>query len=92
LPVEENYGGRSQIDQKLKRSLCVIRNGQSIQRQKAFVTPAAAIIDCNPSAEKILGLSRDQILGRTSMNPHWQSVREDGRVFSGEEHPAMVSL
>ncbi len=57
-----------------------------------FQTVDASIIDCNPSAERILGLSRDQILGRTSMDARWQAVREDGRVFSGEEHPAVVSL
>ena len=57
-----------------------------------FQKADGVIIDCNPSAEKTLGLSRDQILGRKSGNPHWQAVHEDGRVFPGEEHPAMVSL
>ena len=51
-----------------------------------------AIQDCNPSAERILGLSTDQILGRTSTDPRWQAVREDGSPFPGEEHPAMVTL
>jgi len=57
-----------------------------------FQTADGVIIDCNPSAERLLGLSRDQILGRTSVNPYWQTVHEDGRVCPGEEHPAMVSL
>jgi len=50
------------------------------------------IIDCNPSAEKILGLSRDQIMGRKSIDPCWQAAREDGGAFPGEEHPIMVTL
>jgi diguanylate cyclase (GGDEF)-like protein/PAS domain S-box-containing protein len=47
---------------------------------------------CNESACRILGLSQDQILGRTSLDPRWQSVREDGTAFPGAEHPAMVTL
>ena len=51
-----------------------------------------AIIDCNQSAEKIMGLSREQILGRGSLDPSWQAVDANGRPFPGEQHPAMVSL
>ena len=69
---------------------------RSVQKAMAegivLQTADGVIIDCNPSAEKILGLSRDQILGRTSVNTDWQALHDDGRVFPGEEHPAMVSL
>ncbi len=50
------------------------------------------IVDANPAAERILGLTRDQIFGRTSVDPRWRSVREDGSDFPGEEHPAMVAM
>lgn len=50
------------------------------------------IISANPAAESILGLSLDQLKGRTSIDPAWGAVHEDGSDFSGEEHPAMVSL
>jgi PAS domain S-box-containing protein len=50
------------------------------------------VVDANPAAESILGLSRDQILGRSPMDPHWQAMREDGTHVPGEEHPAMVTL
>jgi PAS domain-containing protein len=50
------------------------------------------IIAVNPSAEKILGLSFDQMTGRTSMDPRWKAVHEDGSDFIGEEHPAMLAL
>lgn len=50
------------------------------------------IISANPSAEEILGLSLDQMQGKTSLDPGWQSIREDGSVFPGEEHAAMVAL
>ncbi len=50
------------------------------------------IINCNGSAEKILGLTRDEIMGRTSLDPHWRAIYEDGTPFVGENHPAMLSL
>ncbi|MEI7953864.1 MAG: PAS domain S-box protein, partial [Verrucomicrobiota bacterium] len=50
------------------------------------------IIDCNQSAEKILGLSRDQILGRDSLDERWQAIHENGIPFPGEQHPGNVSL
>jgi PAS domain S-box-containing protein len=50
------------------------------------------ILTANSSAERILGLSFDQMSGRTSFDPLWKSIREDGSNFPGEEHPAMVSL
>ncbi|MEG3436823.1 PAS domain S-box protein [Pannus brasiliensis CCIBt3594] len=50
------------------------------------------IIACNPSAERILGLTREQMMGRGSLDPHWRSIREDGSPFPPEEHPAIVTL
>ena len=46
----------------------------------------------NPSALKLLGLTEDQLLGRTSYDPRWQAVREDGSAFEGKDHPATVAL
>jgi diguanylate cyclase (GGDEF)-like protein/PAS domain S-box-containing protein len=50
------------------------------------------IISANPEAEKILGLTVDQMRGVTSLDPRWQSIHEDGSPFPGTEHPAMVAL
>ncbi len=54
--------------------------------------PAGRIIASNPAAERILGLTADQLAGRTSLDPRWRTVREDGSPFPGSEHPAMVTL
>lgn len=51
-----------------------------------------AIIYVNPAAEEILGLSFDQMLGLTSLDPRWHTIHEDGSPFPGEEHPAMIAL
>ncbi len=51
-----------------------------------------SIVGFNDAALKILGLSEDELLGRTSIDPRWQSSREDGSPFPGHEHPSMVTL
>jgi PAS domain S-box-containing protein len=53
---------------------------------------SGAILTCNAAAERILGLTKDQMAGRSSVDPRWRSVHEDGSPFPGEEHPAMVTL
>lgn len=53
---------------------------------------AGQIIDFNPAALKILSLSENQILGKTSMDKDWKAIKSDGVDFPGEEHPAMVAL
>ena len=51
-----------------------------------------AILEANDAAVRILGLTRDQMLGRTSIDPRWRSIRSDGTPFVGEEHPSMRAL
>ena len=50
------------------------------------------ITACNESAERILGLTADQMMGRSSIDPRWQAIHEDGSPFPGETHPAIVTL
>ncbi|MBX3006770.1 MAG: PAS domain S-box protein [Melioribacteraceae bacterium] len=50
------------------------------------------IISANPAAERILGLSLDQMMGKTSLDPGWKTIHEDGSDFPGESHPAMRAL
>ena len=52
----------------------------------------SAIIAFNKSAERILGLTSDQLKGRTSLDPRWYSIHEDGSPYPGETHPVMVTL
>ena len=50
------------------------------------------IITANPAAERILGLTLDEMLGRKSTDPRWRAIHEDGSDFPGDTHPAMVAL
>lgn len=51
-----------------------------------------AIYDANEMACTLLGLTREQLLGRTSFDLGWGSTGPDGLPFPGEENPAMVTL
>jgi diguanylate cyclase len=55
-------------------------------------TSDGTITLCNAAAEAILGLSKDQMMGRTSLDPRWRAIHEDGSDFPGEIHPAMMTL
>jgi PAS domain S-box-containing protein len=45
------------------------------------------IVSANPAAERILGLSRDDIKGRTYHDPKWRITTADGGVFPEEQLP-----
>jgi PAS domain S-box-containing protein len=51
-----------------------------------------SIGESNAAAERILGLSAEQLMGRTPHDPRWCAIHEDGSPFPGETHPPMVTL
>jgi diguanylate cyclase (GGDEF)-like protein/PAS domain S-box-containing protein len=93
LSVIHNITGRKQAEAALKESEQKFRlifetmaHGIVYQDEQGYITSA------NPAAEKILGLTLDQMQGRTSIDPRWRAIHEDGSDFPGETHPAMVAL
>ena len=50
------------------------------------------IISANPAAERILGLSFDQMQDRLSMDPRWGIVNEDGTEVPVMDYPYMIPL
>ncbi|MBN2770621.1 MAG: PAS domain S-box protein, partial [Spirochaetes bacterium] len=50
------------------------------------------IISANAAAEKILGLTIDQMNGKTSMDPRWKMIDEHGKDVPGSDHPEIISL
>lgn len=46
----------------------------------------------NDAAQRILGLSLEQMQGRESVDPGWRAIDKNGLSFPGEKHPAMISL
>lgn len=54
--------------------------------------PRAEILLSNPKALELLGLSEDQLLGRTSFDPSWNVIHEDGSPFPGQTHPVPMAI
>jgi PAS domain S-box-containing protein len=50
------------------------------------------IVSANPAAERILGLTLDQIRGPISGEARGRAIHEDGSAFDEEELPAMAAL
>ena len=50
------------------------------------------ILLSNPKALELLGLNEDQLLGKTSFDPDWNVIHEDGSPFPGNTHPVPLAL
>jgi PAS domain S-box-containing protein len=81
--MEEALGGSEERYQTLF---------QTMTQGVVYQTADGKITAANPAAEQILGLTLDQMQGRTSMDPRWRAIHEDGSAFPGERHPSMVAL
>ncbi len=75
---------------------------ESEERYRSVVTSVAEgiillkssgeIVACNASAERILHLSSQQLLGNTSIDRYWPALHEDGSPFPGDTHPPAETL
>ena len=54
--------------------------------------PDTSIITSNPKASEILGLSKDQMKGKLSIDPRWQFLLEDSTPLSLDLYPVMQLL
>ena len=54
--------------------------------------PLAEIRYANRAALRLLGVTMDQLLGRTSYDPDWDVVRLDGTSLAGSEHPVPQAI
>ncbi|OLP16946.1 hypothetical protein BST81_18335 [Leptolyngbya sp. 'hensonii'] len=52
----------------------------------------AEILLCNRAAIDLLGVTEEQLLGRTSFDPTWNVIHEDGSVFPGATHPVPQAI
>jgi PAS domain S-box-containing protein len=54
--------------------------------------PRAEILHSNQAALDLLGLSEDQLLGKTSLDPDWNVIHEDGTPFPGPAQPVPQAI
>ncbi|WP_414661463.1 PAS domain S-box protein [Horticoccus sp. 23ND18S-11] len=84
---------KQKTDAQLRASEELYRN-LTAQLQVGVVihAPDTSIILSNPKAAELLGMSDDQLRGRSSIDPAWNVVRTDGTPFPGTEHPVAVAI
>ncbi|GEM86049.1 PAS domain S-box protein [Meiothermus granaticius] len=84
---------RRQVEEALQKSEALYRGMVEALEEGIVLQDAGGhIVEANDAAERVLGLTRDQMMGRTSMDPRWRAVHEDGSDFPGDTHPAMLTL
>ncbi|PKH66298.1 hypothetical protein CXF59_10020 [Flavobacterium sp. ALD4] len=54
--------------------------------------PQTEIIENNKAACKMLGLTQDQLLGKTSYDDYWEIIHEDGYAYKPEEFPVPQAI
>lgn len=54
--------------------------------------PDASILISNNAALELLGLTEEQLLGKTSFDPDWSVIHEDGSPFPGHTHPVPAAI
>lgn len=58
-----------------------------------FLDARGVAVECNRSAARILGVQREEIIGRTSIDPSlFAAIHEDGTPIRDDEHPSRVVL
>jgi diguanylate cyclase (GGDEF)-like protein/PAS domain S-box-containing protein len=93
LVNEEDISKRKCMQESLRESRERYRSVIKAMTEGVVLQQAdGQITACNDSAERILGLTANQMMGRTSIDPRWRAIYEDGASFPGETHPAIVTL
>ena len=91
--VFTDISDRKRIEAGLRASEATYRTlFETVAEGVVYQDRSGRITSANPAALRILGLTMDQMQGRTSLDPCWQAIHEDGTNFPGEEHPPMETL
>ncbi|HPH36306.1 MAG TPA: PAS domain S-box protein [Sediminibacterium sp.] len=54
--------------------------------------PDGSISLANKKALELLGLTKDQLIGKTPFDPSWHVINEQGQDMPGQLHPAAIAL
>ncbi len=54
--------------------------------------PRSEFLEYNKAACEMLGLTEDQMLGKTSFDEHWKVIHLDGKEFLANEHPVPMAI
>ena len=81
------------IEQRLRDSEARYRNlVRNLAAGVLIHGPKSEILISNQTALDLLGLTEDELLGKSSFDPHWRVVHEDGSDFPGPTHPVPQAI
>ncbi len=84
---------RREADTKLKDSEVRYRSVVNALDEGVLVIDATGLLRTgNASAERILGMSSEELTGRSLHDDRWRTIREDGSPFLPNEYPAAITL
>jgi PAS domain S-box-containing protein len=91
--LQEESAKRQRVVEALRESEARYSSVVSALTEGVVLAGAdGTILTCNASAERILGLSREQLIGASMADLPWCMIHEDGMHFSAEDHPMMLTL
>lgn len=73
-------------EEKYRSVVASLQEGVIVQNKQA------EIIDANQSALDILGLTLDELQGRSPLDVRWRAIHEDGSDYPGDTHPSFRTL
>jgi PAS domain S-box-containing protein len=65
---------------------------ESMTQGVLYQDATGRVVDANPAAERVLGLTRAQLTGRESIDPRWRTTDVDGIELSGDRLPSQRAL
>ncbi len=89
----EDISGRKRLEEALCASEERLSNVfRSMAEGLLLQDPAGRVTECNAAAERILGLSRAELMDPATHYPRWRAIREDGTEFPIEDRPTRVTF
>jgi diguanylate cyclase (GGDEF)-like protein/PAS domain S-box-containing protein len=93
MAIVRDISDRKRAEAALRDSELLHRSIITSMAEGVMITDANGVITtCNASAESILGLPRDQLVGRCAYDSGWNAIDEDGKLFPAQEFPVALAL
>jgi PAS domain S-box-containing protein len=80
------------ILKKLFTNAEFMRFTNSLHEGIVCLDTSGKLIFCNNAAEKILNLTKEELINRIVTDPHWYCIHEDGSNFPVEARPSALTL
>jgi len=91
--IFEDITIRKNSEETLKESEQKYRNLVSDMQVGLLIQgPQAEILMSNAKALEFLGINEDQLLGKSSFDPDWNVIHEDGSPFPANTHPVPQAI